>query len=363
MPRWIAAWCLAAFAMGSEAWARQDLIPGSRYTSARIAGMGDTGLTMSDDVVSSLFYNPANLAKNSREFVIEPLNLAGYLNLNYLSGFGLNNVNMFNLPAWRPSSFQGYGGSAAVSFGFKYFFAGLLAQSQVAGQVGATTRYRTLYQLIPTVGAAYGLADGILKIGYSLQWVSSVIGNVSNAANGAHFNTNTQQGSFFSNTAGVTLTLPMAYLPQVSFVARNLVPLPAMGFSLLPVASPSAGLPATEPMSFDVSAAIQPKFGRGAAASFVLGYRDLTNSSGMAFIGHLSIGAELMIRDTFMLRAGYSSGYPSAGFGVRTKSMDFNFAWYTEELSSQYLGQADMRFLLQYQYHFSFGTSKTRTDR
>lgn len=339
----------------TPALARQDIIPGSRYTSARIAGMADAGLPMADDVMSGLFYNPAALSK-VQHVRIEPLLVQLYLNQGYITGLGLDFYNIFfNQPAYAKSTFQGWGGAVAPSFGFKYFFFGVLFQNQFGSRnTGGGIAYRSLYQLIPTVGTAFSIADGVLRLGYSLQWVNSAVGNflATPGASTAHYNTGLSQGSAFSHTMGVTVTLPMSFLPQLNFVVRNFLNATYMPFTLLPVASGSPGLPPTEPMSFDGAFGIRPKFGRGLALAISLQYRDIANTANTIFISHLALGAEFSIRDMLFFRGGFQGGYASAGFGVRTKSSEFNIAWYSEELGSTYLGQQDMRYLLQYQIHF-----------
>jgi hypothetical protein len=82
----------------------------------------------------------------------------------------------------------------------------------------------------------------------------------------------------------------------------------------------SSGIPAHEPMTLDAAFSIQPKLGAGAYLNLVLEDRDVTNQSGMSFLGRLAVGAEFSFRDQFFLRAGWGSGYPSLGLGLTRKS-------------------------------------------
>src|SRR5690242_14671582 len=72
---------------GKLAYAREDLIPGSRYTSGRAAAMGDAYIPLADDVASGLFYNPANLAKVLKT-QFEPFNASFYSNVGNIPNIG-----------------------------------------------------------------------------------------------------------------------------------------------------------------------------------------------------------------------------------------------------------------------------------
>ena len=89
----------------------------------------------------------------------------------------------------------------------------------------------------------------------------------------------------------------------------------------------------------------------GSSLQVVIAWRDITDSAGVPFIGHLAFGAEFLIKDTVFIRAGFASGYPSAGLGIKTKRSEFNFAWYSEEIGGGYLSQRDIRWMFQYQFH------------
>ena len=102
-------------------------------------------------------------------------------------------------------------------------------------------------------------------------------------------------------------------------------------------------------MSVDASFSIQPKTGGGGYFNLVVEQRDLTNSSGMPIMARLVGGLEYSFRGRFFLRAGYGSGYPSAGLGLEQPKSAFAFTWYSEELGSGYHAERDARFLLQFQ--------------
>src|SRR4051812_28774831 len=79
--------------------AREDLIPGSRYTSGRGAALGDAFLPLGDDAAAGLFYNPAVLGK-LRKTELEALNFSVYGNSNFFSSAGTNSYNVTNLGSY-----------------------------------------------------------------------------------------------------------------------------------------------------------------------------------------------------------------------------------------------------------------------
>src|SRR4051794_27586965 len=88
--------CLFGLICAQYANARQNLIPGSRYMSARAAALGDALLPLGDDVASGLFNNPAVLGK-IRKTEVEPLNLSLYGNSGYASVIDINFYKVINL--------------------------------------------------------------------------------------------------------------------------------------------------------------------------------------------------------------------------------------------------------------------------
>jgi len=345
--------------LAMPAFAREDLVPGSRYTSAQGAAMGDAALPMGDDVASGLFYNPADLGK-IRKSGFEPINMSGYVNGPFIDTATTNSYQVISLPAFMPNlqrdpgQMVGVGGQFLPTFGFPNVGFGILGLSQIAAQANSdgTVTYRSVYQIIPAIGTGFKFFNGVVRVGYSLQWVNEAVGTqTAQASTVAGYNQNLSQGSGFSNNFGLAITAPMKSLPSLNFVVRNAFNTYYDTSTIIfPFSSSTTGSPPpTDLMSFDGSFSLQPRLGRGAVLTLVVEDRDITNTSGMAFLGHFAAGAEINLRNKIFLRGGWGSGYPSAGFGFRSSSSDISFAWYSEEIGTGYLSQRDIRYMMQYQ--------------
>jgi hypothetical protein len=341
---------------GPFAYARLDLVPGGRYTSARGAGMGDAVLPMGDDAATGLYQNPAALGR-IRKPELELFNFSLYGN-NGLWASPTTAYNIFSLGSYNPTlqaspgTFAGAGGAYVGTFAMRGLAVGVLAQSNVGAVANAdgTLNYRSLFQVIPSIGVGFRLFNGVLRFGYSLQWVHEAVGDVKNETpSSAGYTNGIAQGSAFSHTLGAALVLPTIMLPTFDVVVRNALNSVYSTSTFLHLSQNPTGAPATEQMTVDLAFSLHPKVGQGATFNLVLVDRDMMNVSGMTFIGHFALGAELNIRERIFIRGGWGSGYPAAGLGLRsTRGAELSFSWYTEELGSGYLSQGDTKFLMQY---------------
>jgi hypothetical protein len=354
-----AAACAVGFwgAFTPAAWARLDVVPGSRYTSGRAAALGDAFIPLADDGASGLFYNPAGIGK-IRTTQFEPVNLGLQVNSDYL---GMVDRNFYQLP-----SLSGYAptisgaepaapGFSAALFpnGFTRGFAfGVLMQAETRAQAqGANLRYRSLYQFIPTVGGALRLASGVVRLGYSLQWVNQASGDrtVPLSSPELGYNQGLAEGSALSHNVGFALTLPYQYLPSLNIVARNLLGAKFGSYSLVPLARNKSGTPADEPASYDASISYVARSAAGSLFNFVFEFRDLTNTSAISVLGRAVAGIEWDFRGQFYLRGGWRDGYPSAGLGLRRRTSEVSLSWYSEEAGTSYHDAQDTRWILHYQ--------------
>lgn len=337
--------------------ARQDLIPGSRYTSARGAALGDANLPYADDVMSGLFYNPAGLSKVNR-FEMTPVNVMSYLNNDFFNLWNSNFYSAVSLPSYvnrlnqTPGQFGGMGGQLGFGLGVPGLSVGLLVLSQVGAKSNGdgTVTWKSTYQLVPAFGTGFKLLSGLLRVGYSLQWVNSAQGTVTASETGPiGYDLGLARGSTFSHTLGATVTLPMDFLPTFNLVVRNVLDSVYNPFSLLPVSQGSTTLPPTEVTTGDASFSAQMILGKGALGRFVIQSRDFTDRTHVTYMAHIAAGMEVDFNGKLQLRGGFGSGYPCAGIGIKRRGAQFDFTVYSEEIGSGYLSQKDTRYVFQYQ--------------
>lgn len=354
---------LAALITFEAAEAREDVVPGSRYMPARAMSMGDAYLPLADDAASALFYNPAGLA-HLRGVHADLLNLQLYGNGNYFTGVDLSKMDFFKVsslssyaPALKrnPGSWQGVGYSLVPAFYIKGFAFGLLVQEQVRGRYNSgndTIDYKSNYQIIPAAGGALRLAEGIVRIGYSLQLVNQASGEVDGSPSSSStlgYNQGLQKGSALSHTLGLALTMPYQHLPELNIVGRNLFMARFSGSAMMPLASNTNGTPGNETTTFDISFSWVEKIGAGSEFTWVIEDRDALASSHVSILGRMALGLEFDFRHVLFLRGGWGSGYPNLGFGLKRKSSEFSLTWSNVEIGNTYHEQKDSRYILQYQ--------------
>ena len=348
--------------MSLSAQAREDVVPGSLYTSARAAGMADAFSPLADDTPSALFYNPAAIAKTKKAH-FEPLNLGISMNADYVGTLDSNFYNIYNLSAFKstlqnnPFTMPGAGATYIPSFAIPELgpmpaiAGGMLLDTSLASSYNnGAYMYRSRYMLVPALGLGWTLAHGIIHIGYTMQWINEDVGTIQPAPLPLSYTTSLNQGSAFSHNVGFMMTLPMQFLPTINLIGRNLFGTTFSSTDLLPLATSPAGVPTALPMTFDGAFSISPRIGSNSFLNWVMIYRDFLGASGVNMLTRLTAGAEFEIKKTLFLRAGFGSGYPSAGIGYKKSSGEIQLAWSGEEIGmGGFQNKIERRWIVQFQ--------------
>jgi hypothetical protein len=220
-----------------------------------------------------------------------------------------------------------------------------------ASNSGGSVNYRSSYRFVPAFGAGARLAGGLFKLGYSLHYINKAEGEVTGIPSSSSpmgYHQQLAQGSGISHNLGATIAIPVAYVPTISVVARNVLGTTFKEFSIISFASNITGAPAADPMTVDVGFSIQPRFQGGGFMSWTAQIKDATHQSGFSLMDRTSFGVEANIRGTFALRAGYALGALQAGAGFKTEHADVNLAWHTEELGTPSASARERRWMFQY---------------
>ena len=322
--------------------------------------MADTLLPFADDGASALFYNPAAIS-SFRGTGGSLLDLTLEANNDFVSGFApLDSYKVTSLSAYAPTlesgQYPGVGYSLFPNFTMKGLALGVLLQTRVAAKNEAgQVSYRSSYRLIPTIGTGVRLANGLFRIGYSLQFVNKAEGEITDVpitSSPLGYNQQLAQGSAVSHNVGATITLPISMLPTFTGVLRNVGGATYRDVTLLSFARNSSGLPANEPMTMDVAFGLTPRVSGGSLA-LGLQLKDAGNSSGFSIVKKSSFGMEYAVRESVAFRLGYGVGTGldgiHAGFGFRGKRANLNFAWSTEEVGTPAASELERRWFMQYQ--------------
>lgn len=351
-----------------SALARPYSYPAVRYMNTASQAMGGVTLPIADEVGNSLFNNPAALARNTK-FRSEFLNLNIDANSNVLGNLGLSTTKMTGLSGMASDLNQhtgqtysaGLGNLTALQWGG--LAVGILFQEHVrAVSDGTNIQYETSSQFVPAVGYGLALARGVVRLGYSLQYVNQAYGVSSVVANGGSpsFLSGLKEGRGLAHSASVNFVFPFTYLPTFSLLARNLMGTHYVGGNLLARAKDPVGIVADDPMSIDAAFNFMVRVSGATKSYWYFQYKDLTSAYSMPFLERLNMGFDLGLSQSFDIRAGFTGSQFSAGIGFRSQSSEINLAWYHEPNPLSGTDYWDTRYSLQYKIYFQDSNSRDR---
>jgi hypothetical protein len=348
-----------ALTLQSVAEARPYNYPQVRYQSAVSQSLGGVTLPLNDELGNNIFNNPAALAHNTK-FRAEYLNLNLEANSNVLSSLGLSTTRMMGLGGMTETLNEnknkvfGAGLSNLTALSWGGLGVGLLLQERVrAVSDGTTARYETMSQIIPAAGYGLALARGVVRLGYSMQFINQASGIAQNPSDsGASFLKGINQGWGLSHTVSANFTFPFTYLPTFSLAARNIGGLHFNQGSIFSRANNPVGIPADEDMSVDVAMALMVRLSGTFKSHWYLQYHDLTSTSHTPVLEHLGVGANFDFTSNFSVRVGFTGNQPSAGIGFKSEASEISLAYYNEPNPFSGVDYWDTRYTLQYKIFF-----------
>ncbi len=347
--------------------AQTDAYPGARYLSPYSASLGGTTLGLSHEIGNSLFNNPAALSRNT-QFKAEFLNLDLDANSGTLSGLGMSSLKMSSLGGLTTSLNEnpnkvystGFSNLTAVSWGG--LGVGILYQNRTrAYSDGTTVHYQTLHNMIPTVGYGIALARGVVRLGYSFQYVNEASGVASaNSDSSASFTDGISQGHGYSQNLSVNFVFPFTYIPTFSLMARNIGNLHFTSGSLMTGANNPIGTPADVPMSIEAAFGMMVRLSGSLKSHWYLQYKDVTDTAHMPLLERTSLGVDLDLSESVELRGGYNGSQFSGGIGYKTDQSEIGLAFYHERSPFAAIDYWDTRYALQYKIFFQDHNSRNR---
>jgi hypothetical protein len=344
--------------LGSVASALPYQYPAVRYVSPLGESLGGMTLPLSDEIGNSLFNNPAALARNTK-FKAE------YLNLN-IDG----NTNLFSSISSVPSFFSlgqftttlntdpnqvysgGFGNLTALSWGG--LGVGVLIQDRVRSYSdGSTVSYESLSQVIPVVGYGLSLARGLMRVGYSIQYVNETSGTgQAPSDSSAAYLSGINQGKGLSHTASVNFVFPFQHIPTLSFVARNVFGMRFQSGSLLSRAKSPVGTPSDQELAVDAAFNFMSRISGPMKSFWYLQMQDVFGKTHLGVFDRLSLGIDFNLSQAVSLRIGLNKTRLSGGIGYHSPGSEIGLAYYQDQSPFTALSATDTRIALQYKIFF-----------
>jgi len=350
----------------SRAEGREPTYPEDRYWDAESTALGGASLPLTEDLGMTLMTNPAGLATHER-FEVEP-SISLETPISTIAGYPGLKFGSLSLPGFKsdiaaqPGNMLGYGGNILPAIAWKGFSFGVMASERFKAVTdGTTVDTQYVSQTIPTLGFGIPLARGIIRLGYSIQYVNTTVATNSFALSNIstqNFSQNAQEGAGFSHTAAVGIVLPYTYRPALYLVARNIFGMAYSGAPLIGGGINSTTL-AREPMTADASFSITPRIGDTVSSRWILEFRDLWFAQRTSLMDHVSAGGEMTFAKMYALRLGFNADQLDFGFGFRLGDNNIDLSLFKERNDLPLGGEFDTKLMVQYTFHFKTGPTHT----
>lgn len=338
-------------------------------SSTRALGMGNAGIN-TERGAHALFYNPANLAAKITGSTFQLVNLQIDGSLPYFENVGKyvvanpdNLSSLYRAIDGRKDSYNGARYSVYPNITLRNFSLGFLYETNAGALQRASDNAlvaKARNRMGPTAALSFRLLSGMLRIGASVQYMS--VGNASQViqqpvnTDNLDFRDITYSGAGLITTAGVTLTLPIKFLPSFSVVGRNVGNTNYSQTPLLKYGN-RTNVP-TEVMTVDLASGLTVYMGRRIELKLEVDYRDaLLTQGGSTPMDRTFAGGEMIFFNVLRLRGGWMNSFPTAGLGIYAPKGTLDVAWYSDRIDDGIGSYRDMRFSLQYTFNF-FGSSR-----
>ncbi len=237
------------------------------------------------------------------------------------------------------------------------FGIGVFAKNVVDAEVNLagdefTYDYTNDYAIV--AGFNFRFWDGIIKVGANGRVVNRTEvrrDDILTTETGLTLNNLAASGIGVASDAGLILTLPVASLPSISGVYRDLG---GTNYSLRDgMFMTTANDPARTKSTLDTALSFQPILGKRTRSIWSLELRDALNvEEEKDIMRRAHFGVELNVADAFFLRAGMNQRYWSAGFELSTGNYQFQVASYGEDIGADEAPVEDRRYVAKFAFRF-----------
>lgn len=329
------------------------------YQGIRQMGMGGAAIAVVNDE-TSLLLNPIGLGRLRESFitVIDPEITTNTASVSAIQDLALDVVDIGEIyDELQSHQDKNYFFRAQMfpSFATRNYGFGFLAKYDVSA------RRRSADQLLDlqytsdwagVIGYNKSFFGGQVKVGVSGRYIDRVeyIGEVDPSVQSLNTKALAVNGTAAAVDLGVSFTSPTQMLPTFSVLVKDLGD---TSFTLgkgMRDDYLTIGDPAKIPMEMDVAVALFPIWSNSIRGSFTVEY-DNALESGKAE-KKLHAGFECNIADRFFLRGGWNRGYFTTGIEYATTRLQFQFAYYGEEIGTDDNPIKDDRLAAKVAYRF-----------
>jgi hypothetical protein len=228
-----------------------------------------------------------------------------------------------------------------VSFGFLYAKRTRAIVTSATSASGFEFADRT--DMGPYAAVNFSLFGGIVKFGLSAIYLSrsELIGTSDPSATMIISSNTYQSGTALITTGGARVTLPLPFLPTFAATIHNGLKTKFSGGGV-------SGVPNSITQTIDIGASITPQVGTASRIHLEANLKDAAfANSNISIMRRLLLGMELDFSRVYFFRLGYGDGFGSAGLGVKSNKLEFDFTTYAvDTTASNFRGKEDRRFAI-----------------
>lgn len=331
------------------------------YRGIRQMGMGGAGVAVVNDE-TALLTNPAGLGKLRDYFitVVDPELEVGSETQNIARNDILKMTNpqdALNKTLNHKDENMHMRGQVFPSLVVPNFGVGFYGKYQVDARVDSTKNlfdydYTNDYALV--FGFNFRFFNGILKLGTNARVVNRTEVHdhtIATTSTDLSLRSLAKSGVGVGSDTGMMLTAPVAYLPTLAAVYRD-------------VGRTSYGLrdglfmnttnhPDQTASTVDTALSIQPILGKRVRSTWTIEYQDvLTASKETDQMRRVHGGVEFNFADAVFVRAGMNQRYWTAGLELAMMNYQFQAASYGEDIGVAGTPIEDRRYLVKFAFRF-----------
>lgn len=331
------------------------------YNGVRGLGMGGTGIATANDE-TALLINPAGLGK-LRDYYITVVDPEIELGQDTEKVAGTDVLKMsdpqdaLNKALETPDKLMHTRGQIFPSIVVPNFGVGVFAKQTIDSEfdsVNNVFKYDYTQDVAAVFGFNFRFWNGIIKVGASTRIVNrteiheDAIDPTRTDLTKGEFQ---REGMGVGSDAGLILTAPIALLPSLAAVYRD------MGRTSYTfndgMFNNTATKPDQTPETIDAALSISPILGRRVRSTWTAEYRNVMNKEkDKDPMRRWHAGVELNFADAFFLRGGMNQRYWTAGMELSMFNYQFQAASYGEEIGAYPTTREDRRYVVKFAFRF-----------